>query len=342
MDGLPDKLRALVEDPGVFEAVSFLIGGERSHNRDADRRAASLLLRVMEPQHLEEFLTHGYVSFGELELHADGDLVHKKKKLSCIRVDAQNWFPRLDIVVAYYLYLKEDPQRIEDIVLRHERVIGNGVHYEPDPAVELDWIQVVDKPYIFVSSGVRARISGVPDYGQKAILTWCAIMHMSLEGEVADPGVVVLRGNGSYELPDLWILNAPRLVAYRLSEVVGCSLEDATLVMCNMEDPDGTINNPEFQALLDRVNSALQATDRETRLKNLPQIMAGFAFRDIVDFYRRHPEEAAEKPQPRTFISSTCGCAAGTTMFHINDLSNVNTIPIPEGLDFRIRGNQAT
>lgn len=299
---LAEKLRAVIEDPEIFPAFARLLGANdmlgQSRNVEADRRATLLLIRLMDPQHLDEFIANGYVTINGIELHATGRLRNKTEGLSCIALDSELFFPRMDVVLAYYIYLKENPERIKDILMRHKRVIGDGVHLAPETVHPVEWMILEDAPYVFVSTGVVAEVSGVPDYGVKALQTWCALTQMVVKPS-EDGTPLRICGNGRHELPTMWYTVVPRLVAYRISEITGCSLEDAKTLMSSMEDPDGTINNPEHELLLRRISEFLHLPDQEpdlVRLRKLPDVMAGFRFRDIVNFYRMHPEEPAVLP----------------------------------------------
>lgn len=345
---IEERLRAVLEDKEVYSAVRVLFSGEPPGTiQEADRKAANLLLRTFKPEHLREFLTTGKVTFGEIELLASGDLRHKtEQRMSCIRVDGDGWIPRLDIVVAYYMHFIDDPTRIEEIVMRHKRLLGRGVHFDPEMRVPVEWAKVENAPYIFISGGAIAEVTGAPEYGMKALQAWCVLMRMGFEprGEI-----FLIHGNGASELPSMWLSEAPRLAAFHISEVTGISIEDACRLIGWMGDPDATIVNPEYNALVERVAASIGEDAPHTasngsgrcvcgecnqsglswRLKRLPEVMNGFKFRDVVRFYREHPDEPV--PVPNIVISS--GSFTGNVV--VPNALNFNFAAVPNPAPFR-------
>jgi hypothetical protein len=367
---IEERLRAVIEDDELYHAIRLLtIGDERGPRTEADRKAAMLLFRTFRPDHLEEFLKTGKVVFGDLELLASGTVRHRTKDISCVRISSDEWFPALDIVVAFYMHLSSFPDRVEEIVLRHERVIGGGVHLTRTPRTNVPWESVEDAPYIFVTAGVVAEVTGAPLHGLKALQAWCVATGMRFEKEGDS---FLIHGDGGTQLAPMFITLAPRLSAMRLADVSGITLDEALRVLGFQEDPDATFDNPEWDALMERISTAVgedpgPVTENEpcrvvgpcgcgaggenpppdrpgarSRVKRLVELVNGIRFRDIVMLFRDHPEEQPPEA-PMTVLSSTTATPGYYNVVNVNGLYNV---PVPiranEVVGDAINGNPNT
>lgn len=296
-DHIPaDLIKEICKQPKLFAAVMNLFGEiQLSPQRmKAEHRAALTFLKVVDPKHLVELASNGFISFGLLRLHQDGTLSRKKGAgLGCINTLSSSLLPRFDQLTNMYLYLRGDPQRVLDIVDRRRFMFGARWRTSTSEIEEVEWDYIVSKPFIFVTLGVHLLVKGVPEHGVRALKLWAKIMGMRTK--TTKEGFILI-GNGASHAPEGWPVKVPEFYARRLQNLIGLP-EEHTLAMIkavkktvSVEEAFTTEEMIPYIQEVNRLTQEKLAASGQATFKELIDTIIAPSWTEAIAYCAAHPQ----------------------------------------------------
>lgn len=291
------EFERMVSDPETFAAIyRVLAPGHADYYYRAEARAAELFCKLVEPEHLEELLLKGHMTFGDFRLTAGAELKHTHEETNCENFGVADIMPRFDKLLCYYGYLKSNPSFIAEIALRQREVIRERVRLKRTPRIERRWQELEDAPWLFVDADVMLIVPDAPAYMRSAVMCWAFVMGM--QARLGRRSVYVW-GNGNYTVPSDWWTRAIHLYVDRMRRTIGVNEEDAAVVAKalqgkRLEDLAEVLQSADVVRAFGRMNRSiednLESPGLEVWLKTSNSIMEPPRFRDVTAFYRENPE----------------------------------------------------
>jgi hypothetical protein len=266
-------------------------------------------------EHLEELLTTGVIAFGELRLTAGAEVKHRSAFTDCSNFGLAEGMPRFDKLLSQYVYLRQNPEFIREVVMRQGEMLRESVRLLRTPRVEKRWEELENAAWLFVDAGVMCVVPQPPAWMRSALMCWAFVMRM--RGRLGKKAVYIF-GNGQHTVDNMWWSRAVDLFSRRMSAITGGDPADAAILATALQGKKeaemlDALSQPEVARAMARMNRAMEPNIQDESagmvIRNQLSAMEPPRFRDVVAFYKEHPDLTFADRVETVFIPDRLGLA---------------------------------